>query len=253
VWLYFLLVGGAYRKRALQSAAVTAAICLASIVWVSHVAPNWLHDWHANLATISARGGINEPGPSAVKDGSIYSIVDLQSAVSIFRDDPRFYNMASYLICGTLLLVWAIWTLRSRFSLPRAWLALAAVTALTMLITYHRLWDAKLVMLAIPACCMLRAEGGRAGKAALAITSIAALATAEIPTAIFDGIFASLHVSTNGILAQAMAVVLMRPASLALLAMGVFYLWVYVKRSPVRQEDAVHTGPRREPTERSPE
>ena len=70
VWLYFLLAGGAFRKRALQSAAITAVIGLASVLWVSHIAPNWLHDWNANLATISARGGINEPGPSAVKDGS---------------------------------------------------------------------------------------------------------------------------------------------------------------------------------------
>ena len=93
-----------------------------------------------NFAATSARGGINEPGPNAMLGHSIYAVVDLQAAISIFRDDPHFYNIASYVFCGTLLLVWSIWTLRTRISVPRAWLALAAVTAFTLLITYHRPW-----------------------------------------------------------------------------------------------------------------
>ena len=54
VWLYFVLAGGAYRKRALESLAITAVIGLTAVVWVWHVAPHWMHDWSANLATISA-------------------------------------------------------------------------------------------------------------------------------------------------------------------------------------------------------
>jgi hypothetical protein len=191
-----------------------------------------MHDWNANLATISAPGGINEPGPNAVttKDGSLYTIVDLQGAISIFRDSPHFYNIVSYLFCGALLLVWSIWTLRTRFSVAKAWLALAAVVPLTLLINYHRLWDAKLVMLAIPACCLLWAEGGPLGKVAIWITSIAAFMTGEISLVLFGMVSGSLHVNTNGILAQAITVALIRPASLALLAMGVFYLWAYLQR-----------------------
>ncbi len=232
VWLYFLLAGGAFRKRALQSAVITAVIGIASVLWVSHIAPNWLHDWNANLATISARGGINEPGPSAVKDGSVYSIVDLQGAISLFRDDPHFYNTVSYVLCGALLLVWAIWTLRTRFSVPKAWLALAAVLPFTLLVTYHRLWDAKLMMLAIPACCMLCAKGGSLGKAALLITSAAVLATGQVSLIIFGAIVGSFPFSVNGIVTKAITVVLIRPASFALLAMGLFYLWVYLRRFP---------------------
>ena len=149
VWLYFVLAGGAYRKRAVQSAVITAVIGLTAVLWVSHVAPHWMHDWSTNLATTSAHGGMIEPGPNSMSNGSINSVVDLQAAISIFRDDPRFYNIASYLFCGVLLLAWSIWTLRTRFSVQKAWLALAAVTAFTLLITYHRPWDAKLVMLAI--------------------------------------------------------------------------------------------------------
>jgi len=32
-----------------------------------------------------------------------------------------------------------------------------------MLVTYHRPFDAKLLLLAVPACAMLWAEGGRIG------------------------------------------------------------------------------------------
>ncbi len=240
VWLYFLLAGGAFRKRALQSAAITAVIGIASVLWVSHIAPNWLHDWNANLATISARGGINEPGPSAVKDGSIYSIVDLQGTISLFRDDPRFYNTVSYVFCGALLLVWAIWTLRTRFSVPKAWLALAAVVPLTLLINYHRLWDARLVMLAIPACCLLCAKDGPLGKAAILITSAAVLVTGDISLVIYLSTVNSFPWTPHGIVATAIDAVLIRPASCALLAMGVFYLWVYLRRMSAEQDGIFH-------------
>jgi hypothetical protein len=238
VWLYFVLAGGAYRKRALQSVVVTAIIGLTAVLWVSHVAPAWMHDWNANLATISAPGGINEPGPKSFSGRSIYTVVDLQAAISIFRDDPRVYNLASYVFCGTLLLVWAIWTLRTRFSIPKAWLALAAATTFTLLITYHRPWDAKLVMLASPPCCMLWAGQRRTGKIAFAITIAAILFAGDFPLAVFKTMADSLHVSTVGFARQLLTVVLIRPESLALLAMGIFYLWVYLRADAVQVENA---------------
>jgi Glycosyltransferase family 87 len=242
VWLYFVLAGGANRKRALQSAVITTVICLTAVLWVSHVAPTWMHDWNANLATISARGGINEPGPNSLSGHSIYTVVDLQAAISIFRDDPRFYNIATYLICGTLLLVWSIWTLRTRFSVFKAWLGLAAVTAFTLLITYHRPWDAKLTMLAIPPCCMLWAERGRIGKIAFSITTAAALFAGDFPLAAFKTLADALHVSTAGFGGQLLALVLTRPESIALLAMGVFYLWTYLRTTEIDAERVVESN-----------
>lgn len=241
VWLYFVLAGGAYRKRALRSAAVPAVIALVSILWVSHVSPNWLHEWNANLATIATHGGINDPGPNAVRDGSIYSLVDLQAALSVLHDAPRFYNTASYVFCGALLLAGAIWTLKKQFSVPMAWLALAAVVPLTLLINYHRLWDARLVMLAIPACCMLCAKDNPLGKAAMLITSAAVLATGDISLVIYVSTVNSFPWTPHGFVATAIDVVLIRPASIALLAMGIFYLWVYLRRISAQQPGIVHS------------
>jgi hypothetical protein len=196
---------------------------------------------------LSARGGINEAGPSSVTSYTPGVIINLQAAISIFRDDPRIYNPVSYLVCGALLLVWSIRTLRSRFSLARAWLALAAVVPLTMLVTYHRPWDAKLLLLTIPACAMLWAEGRPIRWVALLVTSAGLYSTADIPLYILAIHTANLHISTAGISGQMLTVVLMRPTPLILLAMGIFYLWVYVRRDPARDATAGPGEPKETP------
>jgi hypothetical protein len=230
VWLYFLLAGGVYRKRALESLLITAVLGLSAFLWVSHVAPGWIGDWNANLTAISAHGGMNEPGPDSLNGRSASMVIDLQAAVSVFRNDPRIYNLVSYMVCGALLLVWSVRTLRLRFSPEGAWLALAAVVPLTMLVTYHRPWDAKLLLLTIPACALLWARGGAAGKIALWVSAAGIALTADVPLAILNILSNTLHGGTAGIFEKILTVVLNRPASLILLVMGVFYLWVYLRR-----------------------
>jgi len=175
---------------------------------------------------------MNEPGPNSFSGRSVYTVVDLQAAISIFRDDPGFYNLVTYLICGTLLLVWSIWTLRTRVSISKTWLALAAATAFTLLVTYHRPWDAKLVMLAIPPSCMLWTRRGGLGKTAFWITTAAVLFAGDFPLAVLKTIADSLHVNRSGFGGQLLSVVLIRPESIALLAMGIFYLWTYLRCTP---------------------
>ena len=232
VWLYFLLAGGLYRKRALQTFAVTAALGLSAILWVSHVAPNWMQDRHNNFA-ISAHGGINDPGPtSSVGFHNLDPVIDLQSVISVFRDDPRVYNSISYLICGALVLLWVIATLKFRFSRDKAWLALAAIVPFTMLITYHRPWDAKLLLLTVPACAMLWAEGGLIGWLAVLINTAGIAITGDIPLAILGILTGNLHTSTVSLSGQMMTVLTARPIPLILLFMGVFYLCIYIGHTP---------------------
>ena len=230
VWLYFLLAGGVYRKRALQTLAVTAALAIPAVVWVGQVAPHWMRELNSNLATLSAPGGLNSPDPTTASTGTAAMVVNLQSVVSVFRDDPRLYNSVSYLVCGALLLVWSVMTLRSRPTPARAWLALAAVSALTMLATYHRPYDAKLLLLTVPACAMLWAEGGPMGWLALLVNTAGFVVTADLPWAIFLGLVSSMRVSTTGLSGQILTAVQVFPAPLILLVMGVFYLWVYARR-----------------------
>jgi len=228
VWLYFLMAGRVQRKRALQALIITGIIGLSAFLWVSHVAPHWIQDWRSNLSVISSPGGINQPGPKSVSGSTPDMVIDLQAAVSVFKDDPRVYNLVSYLVCVPLLLVWSVRTLRSRFTQTGAWLAMAAIVPITMLITYHRPYDAKLLLLTIPACAILFGEGKTAGRVALLISTAGILFTSDIPLAILVIIADKLQMSTTGFFGQIVAVFLTRPASVVLLAMGIFYLWVYV-------------------------
>jgi hypothetical protein len=232
VWLYFLLVGGAYRKRALQSLTVTLFLGLSAFLWVSLVAPQWVQDWHTNLSTISTHGHINDPGPASIVGfNNLSPVIDLQSVISVFRDDPRVYNSITYLVCGPLLLLWTIATLKSPFLKTRAWLALAVIVPLTMLVTYHRPWDAKLLLLTVPACAMLWAEGGPVRWIALVVNTAAIALTSDFPLAILMVLAKHLHSPAAGIQGQILTVLLARPIPLMLLTMGILYLWVYARRA----------------------
>ncbi|HEY1208433.1 MAG TPA: glycosyltransferase family 87 protein [Terracidiphilus sp.] len=247
VWLYFLLAGGIYRKRALQSLFITAILSLSAFLWVSHVAPHWIGDWQNNMAAISSHGGLNDPSLDSLTGRVGGMVIDLQSALSVFRDDPRFYNPVSYLVCGALLLIWSVFTLRSRFSLAKAWIALAVAVPLTMLVTYHRPWDAKLLLLTIPACAMLWARGGATGWIALLLNGAGIVMTADLPLTLFIMLANNMQIPITGLPGQVLTAVLMRPVPLILLAMSIFYLWVYLRRDPLQVSTATPGEPRETP------
>jgi hypothetical protein len=229
VWLYFLLAGGIYRKRALQTLLVTIAISLPAVLWVMHVSPHWLAEWHANLATFAARGGINDPGPASAGGHGLAMVISLQSILSVFRDDPRFYNLGSYILAAPLLLIWAIVTLRSRISPSRTWLALASIAAISMLPVYHRQYDAKLLLLTLPACVMLWAQDGRLGKLALLVNTAGFILTGDLTWAILLGLIGRLHLAATGFSGWLSTALQVFPAPLMLFAMAIFYLWVYAR------------------------
>jgi hypothetical protein len=234
VWLYFLLAGAPYRKRALQTLLVTAVLGLLAILWVSRVAPNWMQELHSNLLAASATGGNNSPGlGNSVRYGPSM-IIDLQSVISGFWNDPRIYDSVSYLVCGAPLLVWSVRTLRARISPERAWIALAAVVPLALVVIYHRPYDAKLLLLTVPACGLLWAEGKPVRWVALGLSTAGIVLTSDFPLLIFMVLTKNMHISTAGLSRQTLTDMLMRPTPLILLAMGIFYLWIYARRDPQR-------------------
>jgi hypothetical protein len=230
VWLFFLLAGRAYRKRALQALLIAVALCIPAIVWVSDVAPQWRQELQANLKVSMGPDGQNNPGPSSLSTRTAGVIVDLQTVVSVFRDDPRVYNPVAYLVCGALILAWIITTLRANLSSQTVWLALASIVPISLLPTYHRTYDAKLLLLAIPACAMLWAEGGFTGRLAVAVTGLGLFFTGDIPLIILVEFSKNLHLP-GSFPGKILTVLLTRPVPLVLLAMGAFYLRIYYKRA----------------------
>lgn len=223
IWLYFLLVGGAQRKRALQSLALTALVAVVAVLWLSHAAPHWLPEYQSNIHAAMSSGGRDNPGPTTQGGRGIGQIIDLQAILSLIWDNARFYNFGAYLICGPLIVLWCVRTLRGRFSPHLAWLALACISALTMLPFYHRTYDARLLLLAIPACVTLWNENRPLGRWALALTLAAMILTGDI---FWVALFEITHYSGPSVVFG------MFPAPIALLVAGIFYLWIYLKPAP---------------------
>ncbi len=173
IWLYFLLAGGVQRKRALQTLAVTALLAVPAILWISHVAPHWPPELHANLATITARGGLDDPGPSSGGAFGVNMIVCLQAISAASATIPAStIRSPTSSVAALLAHRGAIKTLRSRLlASALAWFALAAVVPLAMLPFYHRCYDARLLCSPfLPAPCSGR-KAGPLGWCALAAHS----------------------------------------------------------------------------------
>jgi len=231
VWLYFLLAGGIYRKRALQTLLVTLAISLPTVVWVWHISPQWTQELRTNIAILSVHGGVNDPGVASTGAHGIGMLISLQAVFSVFWDDPAIYNPASYLVCAPLLLVWGFAAIRRPSSRENTWLALAAISALSMLPLYHRQYDAKLLLLTIPACAMLWAKKGKIAWIALLVNAVGFLFTGDLAWAILLALLSYLQLPTTGLSGQMLTGVQVFPAPLILLVMGIFYLWIFLRRT----------------------
>jgi hypothetical protein len=236
VWLYFFLAGGVYRKRALQTLLATVAISLPAVLWVWRVAPHWIAEWRSNALASLNFGGLPDPGLAltgghhASRLVGPFMLVDLQAVFSFFRDDPRIYNSAAYLVCAPLLLVWAFVTLRPRPSPAKARLALAAIVPLSLLPVYHHLYDAKLLLLTVPACAMLWAGGGLAGRLALLVNAAAFVLTGDLLWSVFYAFITTLRLPAAGLSGRMLTAAQIFPAPLILLVMAIFYLWIYARR-----------------------
>ena len=232
VWLFFLLTP-AFCKRALQSLAVLVVLSLPYLLWVTHIAPHWLGELRTNMASFSGTGGIVDPGLTGMAGRNMDCIVQLQTAVSVFFADPRTTLAITWCICAPLLLLWAYRTLKARPTGPAIWLGLAAAAPLTVLPTYHFQHDAKLLLIAIPACAILWSKAGRPAKLALLFTRGAILINGDIFSAIRILLTRSIIVPHAGFISHLTTLVLTRPSPLILLAMAVFYL-LHFRRDATR-------------------
>jgi Glycosyltransferase family 87 len=238
IWLYLLLAGGATRKRAVQSLVLAVLLAIPAIVWVSRIAPDWKQELQANLAATSSHGDISDPGPDNLsRKGSADVLIDLQTVISVFKDDPRVYNTVSLLICGTLLLAWVITNLRSPRGAPYIWFALACAAPLSMLATYHRPYDTRILLLAVPACALLWSQGGSIGRFAAALTFIAVVVTGDVSLGILSIATGNIDVHSMSMIARVLLIPVMRPAPIVLLVMASFYLWWYIKVAGVSRHE----------------
>lgn len=229
IWLFFLLAGGVYRKRALQVLLVVIVLSVPAVLWTSHISSQWPSELMTNLVGNGAHGSLSDPGPKSSAGHGIGMMINLQTVLSVFRDDPRFYNPVAYLVCGSLIGVWIWKTLRSKPSSSEAWFGIAPISVLTMLPVYHRLYDAKIMIVAIPACAMLWVQKGAKAWAALLLTLAAIILTSGFPWAIFFQLLKHISAPNTAYTAIVLIALQVFPVPLTLLAFGCFFLFVYVR------------------------
>ena len=227
IWLCLLFGGLQYRKRALQIAGMEVGLILCSVLWVSSVAPAWPSELKDNLAAVSARGAANDPGPSSGSKVIANSDINLQTVLAVFSDEPRFYNVLSYAICASLLFIWLMIRLRSQMTPLGFWVSLGFLAALSLLPVYHRHHDAKLLLLAVPACAMIWSRRRATGVVGLIITGLALTVNADVPRVILTNLEEPIVFSSATLSGKLTIILLARPAPLTILAVAIFYLWVY--------------------------
>jgi hypothetical protein len=199
-------------------------ISLPMLFWVSHKSPHWPLELRENMASFSGIGGIVDPAATGMAGRNMDSLVQLQSAVSIFFDNPNTYDLFAYIICAPLVMFLAFLAIRNRQNERGIWFALAVAAPLSMLPTYHFQHDAKIILLTIPACAMLWAKRGALGWMALLITGTGIVICGDIFTAIRILLTRNFLVPGPSFASRLTTVILTRSAPLILLVMVVFYL-----------------------------
>lgn len=238
VWLYLFFAGPPYRKRAMQTLAALAIYIFPFVLWVCRVSPHWPEEMRTNYLVLSAHGTISDPGPSAALSRGASMLTDLRSVFSFFWDDPHFYNLASFTVIAVLLIVWIREFHRAELTSARAWFHLAAVAALSPLASYHRIYDARLIVLTIPALALLWTDGGRIARIALLINGAAIIATSDLPWVLYLFTMAKLDPAPTGMFKQLRIACVSLTVPLTLLATAVIYLWALMRdrRRPIFPE-----------------
>ncbi len=231
VWICLLLAGGMLRRRALQVALMAALFAVPGLWRMSSISKDWPAELRSNLAMLAARGEIDDPRPDAYSDHTAGMMLSLQAGVSLFDAESRVYNGIAYLVCGVLFLLLSREALRDKLAVSHIWYLLAAAAPLTLLVTYHRSYDAKLLFLCLPAGLQLWSKrGGRGWAAAILLVAAIGLVN-EIGISSLQLMTNGLPVHQSGIGPDTPLVIAAHPIPFLLLAMSAFYLGAYIREA----------------------
>ena len=129
---------------------------------------------------VSSPGSLCDPGLGSDIGVNPDSVIDLRTITSIFNGDPRIYNRISYLVSGSLILLWSVAVWKSKPSPLKDRFAPASIAALSMLLGYHRQHDASCSCLRFRPSVCSRLKKGLIGWIALALTGGAVILDGDI-------------------------------------------------------------------------
>jgi hypothetical protein len=143
-------VRGPHRRHAITAIAGSVALLACGILIIQSrpESAQWTSNMHTNLARAVAPGAsLNPEANDAV------AMLNLQTVTSVFSQTRKIYNAIAYVIFGILLIAWLaaempLTRLEADHSLDL--LAMAALAILTLLPVYHRSYDSRLLLFALP-------------------------------------------------------------------------------------------------------
>jgi hypothetical protein len=147
--LYLLAQRIHWRYAATATAGACALLVSAVLILGHHPrSAGWATALHENLSATLSPGGSADPRPAnqqAIGD------VNVQALTSIFFTDARSFNSAAYAVFLVLLLAGTMAVLRTNAGTEVHFLALGALSVLSLMPVYHRFYDTRLLLLSVPA------------------------------------------------------------------------------------------------------
>jgi hypothetical protein len=132
----------------------------------------WPSTLRANLSATLSPGGSADPRPAnqeAIGDAN------LQPLTSIVFPDAQGFNLAAYAVFLGLLVVWILAVPWTHATPAMHFLALAALSVLTLLPVYHRFYDTRLLLLSVPAVMVVFERRRLLGASIAVVTALAVI------------------------------------------------------------------------------
>jgi Glycosyltransferase family 87 len=156
------------------AAALTGALGLllsAGLILSLHPrSADWYSTLRTNLTSTLGPGGSADPRPANVE---AVGDPNLQALTSIFFSDARTFNLSAYVTFGILLTALILVALRANAGQELHFLALAAISILSLTPVYHRFYDTRLLLLTMPAVLIVFQKRRLLGAVIAALTTLA--------------------------------------------------------------------------------
>jgi Glycosyltransferase family 87 len=202
--------------------ALSVLLCAGLILKLHSGRADWTSTLRANLSATLSPGGSADPRPANVQ---AVGDPNLQPLTSIFFTDAWTFNVVAYAIFVILLLALILVVLRANADPELHLRALAAVSVLSLTPVYHRFYDARLLLLTIPAVLIVYQRRRLLGSM-IAILTILAVISVQYRVQVF----LLQHTLWQSVVEnKLLLILLLRQQNLELLIL--FFLYLFAIRS----------------------
>jgi len=128
-------------------AVVFSVAALLGVAVVSQGGRDW-HWWdteHRNVTVSFGAGGTSDPAPQS---SVAWQLLNSQTLAAYALDNPEACSAAVWLVSAGLVVVFLL--LRRKRTGPHPWHDVAFISAVTLTFTYHRYYDAQIMLLLLP-------------------------------------------------------------------------------------------------------